>query len=83
MSASSDSRFEFEEAVRELESIVERLDGEDIGLDEAIRLFERGVERLGEARRWLEGASGRVEALIAASTGRPDTKPLDDAEPPA
>ena len=77
MTASAERGFEFERTVRELEEIVERLDREDIGLDEAIRLFERGIERLGEARSWLEEASGRVEELIATSTGGLEAKPLE------
>ena len=81
MTASSDREFEFEKAVAELEDIVERLDREDVGLDEAIKLFERGVARLGEARRWLETASGRVEELIASSAGRLETKPLAERAP--
>ena len=72
--------FEFETAIRELERIVARLDREGIGLDEAIALFEQGIERLGEARRWLETASGRVEELIASSTGRLEAMPLEGAE---
>ena len=81
MTAPSAREFEFEKAVAELEDIVERLDREDVGLDEAIKLFERGVERLGEARRWLEVASGRVEELIASSAGRLETKPLAERAP--
>ena len=77
MMASAERGFEFEETVRELEGIVERLDREDIGLDEAIRLFERGIERLGEARRWLDQASGRVEELIATSTGGLEGRPME------
>ena len=76
------TEFEFETAMRELEGIVSRLDREGIGLDEAIALFEQGIERLGEARRWLETASGRVEELIASSTGRLEAKPLEGVEPP-
>jgi len=74
--------FEFEAAIRELERIVTRLDREGIGLDEAITLFEQGIERLGEARRWLETASGRVEELIASSTGSLEAKPLEGVEAP-
>ncbi len=76
------TEFEFEAAIRELEGIVARLDREGIGLDEAIALFEQGIERLGEARRWLETASGRVEELIASSTGRLAAKPLEGVEEP-
>ena len=74
------TKFEFEAAIRELEQIVARLDREGIGLDEAIALFEQGIERLGEARRWLETASGRVEELIASSTGKLKTTPLEGVE---
>lgn len=76
----SSTKFEFETAIRELEQIVTRLDRDGIGLDEAIALFEQGIERLGEARRWLETASGRVEELIASSTGKLKTAPLEGAE---
>ena len=76
------TEFEFETAIRELEGIVARLDREGIGLDEAIALFEQGIERLGEARRWLETASGRVEELIASSTGRLKAKPLEGVDAP-
>ncbi|MYA33729.1 MAG: exodeoxyribonuclease VII small subunit [Gemmatimonadales bacterium] len=74
--------FEFETAIRELEGIVAGLDREGIGLDEAIALFEQGIERLGEARNWLETASGRVEELIASSTGELEARPLEGVEAP-
>ena len=76
------TEFEFEKAMRELEQIVARLDREGVGLDEAIALFEQGIERLGEARHWLETASGRVEELIASSTGRLEATPLEGVENP-
>ncbi len=60
-------RFSFETALAEVERIAGQLEQEDIGLDEAIALFEQGVHRLGEARRWLETARGKVEELIAES----------------
>ena len=72
--------FEFETAIQELEEIVSRLDREGIGLDEAIALFEQGIERLGAARHWLETASGRVEDLIASSTGKLEARPLEEVD---
>jgi exodeoxyribonuclease VII small subunit len=53
----------FEDAARELEQIVERLERGDAGLDEAIALWERGeaLYRLCAAR--LDAAHGRIEEL--------------------
>ena len=53
----------FEEAQRELESIVERLERGQASLEEAIELWERGerLYRLCLAR--LDAAHGRVEEL--------------------
>lgn len=70
--------FEFEQTMQELEDIVERLDREGVGLDEAIELFEGGIARLDAARRWLDEANGRVEELISKSTGALETAPLED-----
>jgi exodeoxyribonuclease VII small subunit len=55
----------FEDALRELESIVERLERGQTGLDEALQLWERGEElhRICLAR--LDAAQGRVEELAS------------------
>ena len=59
----------FEAAQRELEQIVQRLEGGDTGLDEAIALWERGeelyrfcVDKLDTAQGKLEELAQRVEA---------------------
>ena len=62
----------FEEAQRELESIVERLERGQASLEEAIELWERGerLYRLCLAR--LDAAQGRVEELARrAEQARP------------
>jgi exodeoxyribonuclease VII small subunit len=53
----------FEEALRELEQIVERLEHGDAGLDEAITLWERGEELHKLCAGKLEAAHGRIEEL--------------------
>ena len=72
--------FEFETSLKEIEAIVEKLDRDGVGLDEAIELFERGVERLGEANQWLDAVSGRVEELVANSKGVLGTTPLVESD---
>ena len=53
----------FEEAQRELETIVERLEHGQTGLDEALALWERGEELYRLCRERLDTAQGRIEEL--------------------
>jgi exodeoxyribonuclease VII small subunit len=59
----------FEESIRELEAIVGRLDGDDLPLDEALRLFERGVEQLRAASTELARAEAQVRQLVEHADG--------------
>jgi exodeoxyribonuclease VII small subunit len=53
----------FEQAQRELEQIVERLERGDVDLDEAIRLWERGEELYAICVTKLDSAQGKIEEL--------------------
>lgn len=53
----------FEEAQRELEKIVERLEGGQASLDEAIALWERGEELYKLCVGKLDAAQGKIEEL--------------------
>ena len=57
------SEASFEEAQRELESIVQRLESGDASLDEAITLWERGEELYRVCSAKLDAAHGRIEEL--------------------
>ena len=64
----------FEEAQRELESIVGRLERGDVTLDEAIALWERGEELYGFCRTKLDSAQGRIEELARrVDAARPES----------
>lgn len=78
MTGSGKKEVEFETTLEELEDIVARLDREGVGLDDAIALFEKGIDRLKRANLWLDRASGRVEELIATAAGNVETRPLSD-----
>lgn len=60
---------DFEETLAELEEIVRALDRREMDLDEALALFERGVDRLRTASQRLDEAEGRVEELIEDASG--------------
>ena len=53
----------FEQAQKELEGIVERLERGEVGLDEAIALWERGEELYRLCSEKLDAAHGRIEEL--------------------
>jgi exodeoxyribonuclease VII small subunit len=53
----------FEEASKELEQIVERLERGDAGIDELTRLWERGEELYTICAAKLEGVRGKIEEL--------------------
>jgi exodeoxyribonuclease VII small subunit len=53
----------FEEAQRELESIVQRLEAGQVPLDDAIALWERGEELYRLCRSRLDAAEGKIEEL--------------------
>ena len=53
----------FEDAQRELDAIVERLERGEAGLDEAIALWERGEELYRFCVGKLDAAHGRIEEL--------------------
>lgn len=55
----------FEEAQRELESIVERLERGDAGVDELTKLWERGEELYRVCAAKLEAVQGKIEELRA------------------
>ena len=62
----------FEDAQRELEQIVERLERGEAGLDEAITLWERGEELYKLCVGRLDEAQGNIEELARrAESARP------------
>ena len=52
-----------------LEDIVRRLESDDVELDEALALFEEGVQRLRAARERLTAAELKVQAVLEEAGG--------------
>ncbi|HEX5448683.1 MAG TPA: exodeoxyribonuclease VII small subunit [Gaiellaceae bacterium] len=61
------SELSFEEAERELEQIVARLERGDAGVEELTRLWERGEELYKLCAAKLEAVHGRIEELARQS----------------
>jgi len=55
---------DFEQALAELEGLVERLERGDLPLDEALKTFERGVALTRHCQASLQAAQQKVEILL-------------------
>jgi exodeoxyribonuclease VII small subunit len=61
----------FERALKELESIVERLEKGAVELEESISIYERGEALREHCDRLLKQAEAKVERLTLGSNGTP------------
>ncbi len=67
---------DFEAAMRELESIVERLEHGDLPLEESLAAFERGVLLTRSCQTALKEAEQKVEILLKKA-GEPSIEPFE------
>lgn len=70
---------DFEQSLAELETLVERLEGGDLALDEALKLFERGVTLTRHCQSSLQAAQQKVEILLKRS-GEVQAVPFEPAD---
>lgn len=59
----------FEEAVKRLEEIVNKLEAGDLSLDDSIKLFEEGVRLYQVCIKRLDEAEKKVEILLKDKNG--------------
>jgi exodeoxyribonuclease VII small subunit len=59
----------FEEQLKSLESVVERLERGDLSLEESVRLFEEGVKLSDACKKELEAAEGKIQVLVDRGRG--------------
>jgi exodeoxyribonuclease VII small subunit len=71
----------FEKALKELESIVGRLERGDVELEESINIYERGEALKNHCDRLLKQAEAKVEKLTFNQSGEPTgTEPFKPQE---
>ena len=66
----------FEESLRKLEVIVERLEKGDLALEDSLRLFEEGVGLSAACKKELDEAEGKVQMLVKQRDGSLKTEPF-------
>ena len=70
----------FEQALKNLEKAVARLEKGQIPLDEALDCFETGVQSANLCRKKLQAVETRVETLMKNSDGSFVTEPFGEIE---
>ena len=76
-SASKSSDLDFEASIKELESLVERMEQGDQSLEQSLKDFERGVELTRTCQKALKQAEQKVQLLLEQS-GQAELTPFDD-----
>jgi len=84
----AEQQLSFEQAVQQLQQIVERLESEQPSLEEAVADYQRGVQLLRHCTELLRKAEQRVALLAGVDEqGNPEVEPLckpaDSSEQPA
>jgi exodeoxyribonuclease VII small subunit len=69
----------FEECLDRLEKIVNELEKSEVPLEQALALFEEGVQLSTSCKKQLDEAEGKVEILLK-NNGRIQAEPFDLAE---
>jgi exodeoxyribonuclease VII small subunit len=67
----------FEEALNELEALVERMESGDLTLEESLAAFEQGISLTRHCQEALQVAEQKVE-ILSARTPDAATEPFDD-----
>jgi exodeoxyribonuclease VII small subunit len=72
----------FDEILTRLRSLVERLEGGNLSLEDSLQSFEHGMDLCRRGAAILDAAEKKVEVLLAGPPGANRTAPLPALEPP-
>jgi exodeoxyribonuclease VII small subunit len=73
-----DKSFVFENAMKELETIVSTLETDSKSLEKSMELFEKGVELSKSLRDHLDSAEQRIETLMNESKNKIKIEKTDE-----
>tara|TARA_Y100000817_G_C16430339_1_gene356032 strand:- start:50 stop:274 length:225 start_codon:yes stop_codon:yes gene_type:complete len=57
-------KIDFESSLKELESIVEKLEDENINLEDSVKSFEEGINLVKECQKQLQNAELKIKKLL-------------------
>lgn len=80
-SGQSDTGFDFEKALQELEHLVERMEQGELSLEQSLADFERGIELTRACQNSLQQAEQKVQMLLEKG-GREELVPFENQDRP-
>lgn len=72
---STESKLSFEEALEELESLVDAMENDQLPLEQLVANYEKGSKLMAHCQSVLESAQDRIELI---SLGNPEESRLDN-----
>ncbi|KMY67500.1 hypothetical protein AAU61_11775 [Desulfocarbo indianensis] len=70
----------FEQSLKRLEQIVDKLESEELGLEDSLKLFEEGVKLAEACGRRLDDAEKKVTILLKDRESRLAAQPFEAGE---
>ena len=67
--ATKKTEYSFEENIKELEEIIKKLEGEEVSLEEMLKLFEDGISRTRACTAQLKNAEQKISVLMKNENG--------------
>ena len=62
--AKEDKKIDFESSLKELESIVDKLEDENINLEDSVKSFEKGINLVKKCQKELQSAELKIKKLL-------------------
>lgn len=76
-SASNTEPFDFEQALAELEQLVERMEHGELSLEQSLKDFERGIALTRACQGALKEAEQKVQ-ILTSQGGQEELEPFDE-----
>jgi len=64
-----EDKLRYEQAIEQLEALIERIESGEIGLEESLKQYEHGVKLIQRCRAILDSAETRITELTAGGGG--------------
>ena len=71
---------DFERSLARLEEVVQKLESANLSLDDAMKLFEEGVQLSRECQKQLAETEARVEILLKKADGKLAAEPFESVD---